>query len=130
MKKRLAIVAFLALVSLLVGLAACPGIRSWENAEFIVKVIGPEGTDFEGFCTHEVKYVIGSRTEATDMQGEMTADKNTFEFVIPGIEISCVIRNKTPGKSITVILLKEGTEVNRVEGAGYDFYLDYYPPLS
>jgi len=130
MNKRLAIFAFLALVILVAGLAVCPGIRSWENAEFTVKVIGIEGTEFEGFCTHEVKYVIGSRTEATDLQGEMTADDNTFEFVITGIETSCVIRNKTPGKSITVILFKEGTEVNRVEGAGYDFYLDYYPPLS
>lgn len=130
MKKRLAIVAFLVLVGVLVGLAVCPGIRSWKNAEFTVKVIGTEGTGFEGFCTHEVKYVIGSRTEETDMQGEMTVDKNTFEFVIPGIEISCKITNKTPGKSITVILLKEGTEVNRVAGAEYDFYLDYYPPLN
>jgi len=130
MKTRLAIFAFLAVVSLLAGLAVCPGIRSPVNAEFTVKVIGTEGTEFEGFCTHEVKYVIGSRTEAADMQGEMTADENTFEFVIPGIEISCSINNKTPGKSITVILLKEGTEVNRVEGAGYDFYLDYYPPVS
>ena len=130
MNKRLAIVAFLVLVGVLVGLAVCPGIRSWENAEFTVKVIGAEGTEFEGFCTHEVKYVIGSRTEETDIQGEMTADKNTFEFAIPGIEISCAIINKTPGKLITVILLKDGTEVNRVEGAGYDFYLDYYPPLS
>jgi hypothetical protein len=41
-----------------------------------------------------------------------------------------VIRNKTPGKTIAVILLKDGTEVNRVEGTEYDFYLDYYPPLS
>ena len=130
MKTGLAIVAFLVLVGVLVGLAVCPGIRSWENAEFTVKVIGAEGTEFEGFCTHEVKYVIGSRTEATDLQGEMTADKNTFEFAVPGIEISCVIRNKTPGKSIAVILLKDGTEVNRVAGAEYDFYLDYYPPLS
>ena len=130
MKNRLAIVAFLVFVSVLVGLAVCPGIRSWENAEFTVKVIGAEGTEFEGFCTHEVKYVIGSRTEATDLQGEMTADKNTFEFAVPGIEISCVIRNKTPGKSIAVILLKDGTEVNRVEGTEYDFYLDYYPPPS
>src|SRR4030042_3745004 len=123
MKKRLAIVAFLVLVGLLVGLAVSPRIRSWENAEFTIKVIGTEGTGFEGFCTHEVKYVIGSRTEATDLQGEMTADKNTFEFAVPGIEISCVIRNKTQGKSIAVILLKDGTEVNRVEGTEYDFYL-------
>jgi len=130
MRKRLAIVVLLVLVGVLVGLAVSPRIRSWENAEFTVKVTGPEGTEFEGFCTHEVKYVIGSRTEATDLQGEMTADKNTFEFAVPGIEISCVIRNKTPGKSIAVILLKDGTEVNRVEGTEYDFYLDYYPPLS
>jgi hypothetical protein len=64
------------------------------------------------------------------MQGEMTAYNNTFEFVIPGIEISCVINNKTPGKSITIILLRDGTEVNRVEGAEDHFYLDYYPPVS
>jgi len=130
MKKRLLIVAFLVLAGLLVGLAVCPGIRSPVNAVFTVKVIGTEGTEFEGFCTHEVKYVIGSRTEATDLQGEMTADKNTLEFVIPGIEISCVINNKTPGNSITVILLKDGNEVKRVEGAEYDFYLDYYPPVN
>ena len=130
MNKRLAIFALLALVILVAGLAVSADIRSWENAEFTVKVIGAEGTEFEGFCTHEVKYVRGSRTEATDLQGEMTADKNTFEFVILGIEISCSINNKTPGESITVILLKDGTEVNRVEGTGYDFYLDYYPPLS
>lgn len=130
MKTRLAIFALIVLVSLLVALSISPDIRSPVNAEFIVKVIGAEGTEFEGFCTHEVKYVIGSRTEATDMQGEMTVDKNTFEFAIPGIEISCIINNRTPGKLITVILLKDGTEVKRVEGAGYDFYLDYYPPLS
>ena len=128
MKKRLLIVAFRCV--LVAGVVLCPDIRSPENTEFIVKVIGTEGTEFEGFCTHEVKYLIGSRTEATDLQGKMTADKNTFEFVILGIEISCSINNKTPGESITVILLKDGTEVNRVEGTGYDFYLDYYPPLS
>jgi hypothetical protein len=129
MKKRLAIVAALALAGLLAFLAASPNIRSWENKQFAVKVSGSEGTEFEGFCTHEMKYVIGSRTEETDMQGEMTADENTFKFIIPGIEISCVIKNKTPGNLITIILLKDGTEVNRVEGTGYDFYLDYYPPV-
>jgi hypothetical protein len=130
MKKGLLILAFLVLVRLLVSLAVSPGIRSWKNAEFTIKVISTEGTGFEGFCTHEVKYVIGSRTEETDIQGEMTADKDTFEFAIPGIEISCSITNKTPGKLITIILLKDGAEVKRVEGAGYDFYLDYYPLLS
>jgi hypothetical protein len=130
MKTRLAIAALIVFVSLLVCLGVCPGIRSPVNARFTVNVIGTEGTEFEGFCTHEVKYLIGGRTEATDMQGEMTADKNAFEFVVPGIEISCVINNKTPGNPIMVILLKDGTEVNRVEGAESDYYLDYYPPVS
>jgi hypothetical protein len=127
MKKGLLIVAFLVLVA---GVVLCPDIKSPVNAEYIIKVIGTEGTEFEGFCTHEVKYLIGSRTEATDMQGKMTADKNTFEFIVPGIEISCVINNETPGNPATVILLKDGTEVNRVEGARYDYYLDYYPPVT
>jgi hypothetical protein len=127
MKKRLLIVAFLVLVA---GVVLCPDIRSWENAEYTIKITGTEGTEFEGFCTHEVKYLIGSRTEATDMQGEMTANKSTFEFIVPGIEISLVINNKTPGNLITVILLKDGTEVNRVEGTEYDYYLDYYPQVT
>jgi hypothetical protein len=130
MKKRLLIVALVVLASLLAFVAAGPDIRSWENAEFIVKIVGIEGTEFDGFCTHEVKYVIGSRTEETDIQGAMTADENTFGFVIPGTEISCRINNKTPGKLITVILLKDGIEVNRAEGVGYDFYLDYYPAVT
>ena len=132
MKKELAILAFVALASFLAILAVhiYTDIRSPVNAAFTVKVIGSEGTEFEGFCTHEVKYLIGSRTEATDVQGKMTADKNTFEFIVPGTEISCVINNKTPGNPITVILLKDSTEVNRVEGAEYDYYLDYYPPVS
>jgi hypothetical protein len=130
MKKRLLIVAFIVFAGLLVGLAICPGIRSPVNAEFTVKVIGTEGTEFDGFCTHEVKYVIGSRTEATDMQGEMTANKSTFDFSVTGIEISLVINNKTPGNLITVILLKDGTEIKRVEGVEYDSYLDYYPQVT
>jgi hypothetical protein len=130
MRRRLLIAAVVALVGLLAFLAASPDIRSRENAKFTVEVIGTEGAEFEGFCTHEVKYVIGSRTEETDIQGAMTADENTFGFVIPGIEISCRINNRTPGKLIAVILLKDGIEVNRVEGAEYDFYLDYYPPVT
>jgi hypothetical protein len=130
MKKGLTIVALVVLAALLVGVAVSPRIRSWENAEFTIKVIGSEGAGFEGFCTHEVRYVRGSRTEATDIQGEMTVGENAFEFGIRGIEISCAITNKTPGELITIILLKDSAEVERVEGAGYDFYLDYYPPLS
>jgi hypothetical protein len=102
MKKGLAVVAFLVLVGILVGLAVGPRIRSWENAEFTVKVISAEGTEFEGFCTHEVKYLIGSRTEVTHLQGKITADKNTFEFDIPETGFSGNITCKTPGKNITV----------------------------
>jgi hypothetical protein len=120
MGKRLAIVVLLVLVGVLVYLV-CPYIRSWENKELIVKVTGTEGTEFEGSCTHEVKYLIGSRTEVTNLQGVMTADKNTFEFVILGTEISSRITCKTPGKNITVIYVIDGIEGASEEGT--EFYL-------
>jgi len=118
MKKGLLIFAFLALVA---GVVLCPDIRSWENKDYIIKVTGTEGTEFEGFCTHEVKYLIGSRTEATDLQGKMTADKNTFEFVIRGTEISGRISCKTPGKNITVTKVIDGIDTGGLEGR--EFYL-------
>ncbi len=120
----------MALLVILAAFVGCTSTGSSENAEFTIKISGSEGVEFEGFCTHEVKYNSGSRTEETDIQGRMTADKNTFEFVVPGIEISCKITNKTPGKPITVVLLKDGHEVKRVEGAEYDFYLSFYPSLT
>lgn len=118
MKTRLLIVAFLVLVA---GVILCPDIRSPENTEYIIRVTGTEGTEFEGFCTHEVKYLIGSRTEATDLQGKMTADKNTFEFVMWGTEISGRITCKTPGKLITVTKVIDGIEQADLEGR--EFYL-------
>jgi hypothetical protein len=117
MKKILLIVAFLVLVA---GVVLCPDIRSPENKEYIIKVAGTEGTGFEGFCTHEVKYLIGSRTEVTDLQGVMTADKNTFEFVIPGTEFSYRITCKTPGKLITFTMVIDGIEHASLEGR--EFY--------
>lgn len=128
--KKQALVGLIVLVGVLAFLAASPNIKSRDNTSFAAIIIGSEGAKFEGFCTHEVKYIIGSRTQETAIRGEMTAENNTFEFVIPGVEISCKIDNRTPGKSITIVLLKDGTEVNRVAGARYDFYLDYYPPAS
>jgi hypothetical protein len=118
MKKRLLIVAFVVLVA---GVVLCPDIRSWENTELIVRVTGTEGTEFEGFCTHKVKYLIGSRTEATDIQGKMTVDKNTFEFVIPGTEISYRITCITPGKNITVTTVIDGIETGGLEGREFYF---------
>jgi hypothetical protein len=120
----------MALLVFLVAFVGCTNAKSSENAEFTIKVSGSEGVEFEGFCTHEVKYNSGSRTEETDIQGKMTAEKNTYEFIIPGIEISCKITNKTPGKPITILLLKDGIEVKRVEGTENDFYLSYYPRLT
>jgi len=119
MKKRLLIIALLALVGLSVSIAVCPSIRSPENKEYIIKVAGTEGTEFEGFCTHEVKYLIGSRTEATDLQGKMTVDKNTFEFVIPGTEISYTITCKTPGNNITVTTVIDGIDFGGLEGTEF-----------
>jgi len=118
MGRRLAIVVLLVLVGVLVWLV-CPYIRSPVNAEFTVTVTGPEGTEFEGFCTHEVKYLIGSRTEVTPLQGRITADKNTFEFDIPEIEISGNITSKTPGKNITVTYVINGIEGYPHEGTGF-----------
>ena len=120
MGKRLAIVVLLVLVGVLVGLV-CPYIRSPVNAEFTIKVTGPEGTEFEGFCTHEVKYLIGSRTEVTHLQGKITADKNTFEFDIPETEISGNITSKTPGKNITVTYLRNGIAGFTHEGTAFGF---------
>jgi len=116
MKKRLLIVAFLVLVA---GVVLCPDIRSPENKEYIIKVADTEGTEFEGFCTHEVKYLIGSRAEATDLQGKMTVDKNTFEFVIPGTEISYTITCKTPGNNITVTTVIDGIDFGGLEGTEF-----------
>jgi len=120
MGKRLAIVVLLVLVGVLVWLV-CPYIRSPVNAEFTIKVTGPEGTEFEGFCTHEVKYLIGSRTEVTHLQGRITADKNTFEFDIPETEIPGNITSKTPGKNITVTYLRNGIAGFAHEGTAFGF---------
>lgn len=128
MKKPLPLFMSCLIFIALIVLSGCSGIRSLENSRFTIEVAGPPGAEFEGFCTHEVKYIYGSRTEETSIQGKIMADKKTFEFVIPGGEISCKITNKTPEKPITVILRKDGAEVKRVEGLEYDWYLSYFPP--
>jgi hypothetical protein len=122
MKARLAIVAILVFVlGFEVGYAVFASIPSWENAKFTIKVTGSEGTEFEGFCRHEVKYIIGSRTEVTPLQGKITADKNTFEFDIPETEISGNITSTTPGRNITVIYVRDGIEGFNDEGTAFYF---------
>jgi hypothetical protein len=120
MGKRLAIVVLLVLVGVLVYLV-CPYIRSPVNAEFTIKITGSEGTEFEGFVTHEVKYLIGSRTEVTHLQGKITANQNTFEFNIPETQYSGNITCKTLGKNITVIYAHDGIEGPPLEGTAYYF---------
>ena len=120
MGKRLAIIVVLVLVGLLAWLV-CPYIRSPVNAEFTIIVTGPEGTEFEGLCTHEVKYIIGSRTEVTPLQGKITADKNTFEFDMLGVEFSGNLTSTTPGKNITVTYVIDGIEGYPHEGTGFYF---------
>jgi hypothetical protein len=120
MGKRLAIIVLLVLVGVLVWLV-CPYIRSPVNAELTIIATGSEGTEFEGLCTHEVKYIIGSRTEVTPLQGKITADKNTFEFDMLEIEFSGNITCTTPGTNITVIKMINGVEVFNGEGKGFLF---------
>ena len=120
MRKRLAIIVALVLVGVLVWLV-CPYIRSPVNTELTIIVTGSEGTEFEGSCTHEVKYIIGSRTEVTPLQGKITADKNTFEFDMLEVEFSGNITCTTPGRNITVIKVINGIEGPPLEGTAYYF---------
>ena len=120
MGKRLAIVVLFVLWGVFAGLV-CPYIRSPVNATFTIQVTGPEGAEFEGLCTHEVKYLIGSRTEVTPLQGKITADQNTFEFDIPEIEISGDINSTTPGKNITVTYLRNSIAGFTHEGTAFGF---------
>jgi len=118
MNARLAITVILVFVlSVLVGHAVFASIPSWENAKFTYEVDGTEGTEFEAFFTHEVKYIIGSRTEETDIQGEIK--KNIFIFDIVGTKISGNITCKTPGKNITVTVLYDGLRPTSYEGTAY-----------
>jgi hypothetical protein len=122
MKIRLAIVAILVFVlAFEVGYAVFSAIPSWENAKFTIQITGPEGTEFEGFCTHEVKYIIGTRTQVTPLQGKITADKNIFEFDILETKFSGNITCTTPGKNITVTYLINGIEVFNGEGTAFLF---------
>lgn len=54
-----------------------------------------------------------------------------LEFAASGIRISCAIDNKTLDKWMTVVLLKDGIEIDRAETTAEDPYevsVDYYPP--
>jgi hypothetical protein len=119
MKARLAILAILVFVlSFSAGHFVFASIPSWENAKFTFEVSGTEGTEFEAFFTHEVKYIIGSRTAETDIQSEITGEG--FRFDIVGTKMSGNITSKTPGKNITVTMLFPYAAPQSLEGT--DFY--------
>jgi hypothetical protein len=105
-----------------------------DNSQFTLQVSGVSGLEFTGHCTHEVKHLDGSVTENTDVAGKINATQPTFQFVMSGTEIACVIHNDTPDKPITIVLFKDGVEVKRVQTdsneSNYDFYIDYYPPTK
>ncbi|MGD1119396.1 MAG: hypothetical protein ABR886_07905 [Dehalococcoidales bacterium] len=129
-KRTVTFIILCLLVSLLAGVSGCSGsFRSRSNAEFTIRVTGPAGAEFTGAATCEVKYLIGSRTEETDFQGALTAAKTALDFKATGTEISCKITPKNPDSPITVILLKDGTEVRRIENIELDSYISWYPPI-
>jgi hypothetical protein len=130
MKKGLRlIIAGIVFTGLLVGSSGCA--IGPDNFQFIVRLTGPAGAEFTGSCTYEVKDLIGSRTIEADVQGAFTTETTTIEYTIAGTEISGKITNKTPDKPITIVLLKNGVEVRRVDELGEgDAYLAWYPPIT
>ncbi len=128
MNLRLIIVCTV-LAGLIAGISGCA--VSQDNARFIVRIVGPPGAEFSGSCTYEVKDLIGSRTEEAQIQDAFTRDKTTLEFTIAATEISGKITNKTPDKPITIVLLKDGVEVRRIDELGEgEAYLAWYPPMT
>ncbi len=128
MKKGLRlIIAGIVLAGLLAGISGCA--ISQDNSQFIVRLTGPAGAEFTGSCTYQVKDLIGSRTIEAAVQGTFTTETTTIEYTIAGTEISGKITNKTD-KPITIVLLKDGIEVRRVDELGEgDAYLAWYPPI-
>lgn len=123
------ITVYIVLTGLLAGMSGCA--LSHDNAQFTVRVSGPPGAAFTGSCTCEVKDLIGSRTVGAEVEGAFTTEKTTFEYLITGTEISGKITNKTPGKPITIVLLKDGIEVRRVDELEEgEAYLAWYPPIT
>jgi hypothetical protein len=111
------------------GMTSCSGdIISPSNSEFAIRVSGPPGVEFTGFCTHEVKYLTGSRTEETDIEGKLTESSPVLDFMVTGTEISCRVATATTGTPVTVVLIKDGEEVARMDDVEYAAYMDFYPP--
>ncbi|MBT4512658.1 MAG: hypothetical protein HOC20_10675 [Chloroflexi bacterium] len=102
-----------------------------ENSKFMIRVSGPAGMEFLGSVIHEVECSKGSEMQVMDISGTIGDDGGPLEFVASGIYIGCGIRSKTPDKPMTVVLLKDGIEIDRAETTAEDPYevsVDYYPP--
>jgi hypothetical protein len=129
MKKGVRLITgFIVFAGLLTGISGCA--VGPDNVKFTVRLSGPVGAEFRGSCTYEVKDLIGSRTEEAQIQEVFTEDKTTLEYTIAGTEISGKINNLTPEKPITIVLLKDGEEVRRIDALGEgEAYLAWYPPI-
>jgi hypothetical protein len=123
------IIVGIVFTGLLAGITGCA--IGPDNIQFTVRLSGPPGAEFTGSCTYKVKDLIGSRTLEAEVQGAFTDGKTTIEYTIAGTEISGKITNKTPEKPITIVLLKDGIEVRRVDELGEgEAYLAWYPPIT
>ncbi len=130
MKKGLRLVIVgIVFAGLLAGISGCA--ISQDNARFTFRVTGPPGAEFTGSCTYTVKNLIGSDTKESEVEGTFTSTKTIYEYNIPATEISGKITNKTPDKPITVVLLKDGLEVRRIdELTEGEINLAWYPPIT
>jgi hypothetical protein len=123
------IIISIVLTGILAGISGCA--LGQDNAQFTVRVSGPPGAEFTGSCNAEVKDLIGSRTVGGEVEGTFTTEKTTIEYLIKGMEISGKITNKTPDKPITIVLLKDGIEVRRIDDLQEgEAYLAWYPPIT
>jgi hypothetical protein len=114
-------------IFLLVCLVGCG-----DNSQFTLQISGPSGMEFSGFCTYEMKELTGSVTKSIDFEGQINDTQPFLEYVMSGTETSCFIYNSEPYTPITLVLFKDGQEVNRVRTnsseLNYNIYIDYYPP--
>jgi|GEM_PF-3116020 len=123
------IIICIVLTGLLAGISGCA--LGQDNAQFTVLISGPPGAEFSGSYSCDVKDLIGTRTLGGEVEGTFTTEETTFEYLLKGTDISGKITNKTPDKPITIVLLKDGVEVRRIDGLEEgEASLAWYPPIT
>ena len=80
------------------------------NATFTIRVSGPPEVSFEGQCSS-----LGTDdvTREVDLHGVFTAEDETFEFEVEGIQIYCAVTRESSDGTLTLELLKDGVVVDR-----------------